>query len=161
LEKKERSKVYIETSIPSYLVARRSNDLRIIANQNITLEWWESCRRRFDIFISELVLAEASQGDSEAATRRLKVLENIPKLEITEEMRSLSNAFLESGTIPVQAHLDAYHIAVAAVNGMDYLLTWNCTHIANAIIRPRIESICRNYGYEPPVICTPPELMED
>lgn len=161
MEEKERYKVYIETSIPSYLTARRSNDLVIMANQNITLEWWESCSRRFQLFISELVLAEASEGDKDAAIRRLKVLENIPELKVTEVTRSLAQTFLESGTIPAQAQIDAYHIAVAAINGMDYLLTWNCTHIANAIIRPRIEHICRNQGYEPPVICTPLELMEE
>jgi hypothetical protein len=105
-----KQKVYIETSILSYLTARPSNDIRAMANQNTTIEWWENRMPEFDIFISEFI--------------------------------------------------DAYHIAVAAVNGMDYLLTWNCKHIANAVMRPMVEQVCRNHGFEPPTICTPQELME-
>jgi hypothetical protein len=153
-------KVYIESSIPSYLTARPSNDLRAMANQNITVEWWESRRLEFDIYISEFVVAELSQGHSEAATRRLAVIEEIPALKITEEVRHLGRALVAEGPIPEGAEIDAYHIAVAAVNGMDYLLSWNCTHIANAALRSRVELVCRKHGFEPPIICTPQELME-
>lgn len=132
-----------------------------MANQNVTLEWWDTCRQRYNLFISEFVIVEASQGDEFAAKRRLDVLRDIPELRINEESRSLADSFIKIGPIPSKALIDAYHIAIAAVNGMDYLLTWNCAHIANAIIRPRIETICRDYGYEPPVICTPLELMEE
>jgi hypothetical protein len=115
----------------------------------------------FDIFISEFVLAESSQGNSESAARRLAVITNIPELEITETVRLLARALVAEGPIPKGSEIDAYHIAVATVNGMDYLLTWNCKHIANAVIRPKVEEVCRNYGFEPPTICTPQELMED
>lgn len=153
-------KVYIETSIPSYLTARTSNDLRAMANQNATIEWWENRKPKFDIYISEFVVAESSQGHSEAAARRLAAIESIPILEVTEEVRQLGRALVVEGPIPLGAEIDAYHIAVAAVNGMDYLLTWNCTHIANAVIRLQVETVCRNHGFEPPIICTPLELME-
>lgn len=153
--------VYIETSIISYLTARRSNDIRTIANQNTTIEWWEKSRQNFQLFISEFVRTEASQGDEEASRRRLEVIENLPILEVEEETLSLAKAFIRDGPIHKKSEIDAYHISVSTVNGIDYLLTWNCTHIANAAIRPRIESICRKYGYEPPIICTPLELMED
>ncbi len=153
-------KIYIETSIPSYLTAKQSNDIRVSANQNITTEWWTIRRPYFDIFISEFVLAEASRGDSNAARRRLEVIEDIPQLQATEEVRLLGKALMSEGPIPPRAELDAYHIAIAAVNGMDYLLTWNCVHIANALMRAGIESICRKHGCEPPIICTPQELME-
>ena len=153
-------RVYIETSIPSYLTARQNNDLRAMANQNTTIEWWENRKPEFDIYISEFVVAESSQGDPEAAARRLNAIENVPELNVTEDVRQLARALVVEGPIPKGFEIDAYHIAVAAVNGMDYLLTWNCVHIANATIRPKVEAVCRNHGFEPPIICTPQELME-
>ena len=153
-------KVYIETSIPSYLTSRPRNDLRAMANQNTTIEWWENRRTEFDIYISEFVVAESSQGDLEAAGHRPAAIKEISELDVTEEVRQLGRALVAEGPIPEGAEIDAYHIAVAAVNGMDYLLTWNCKHIANAVIRPQIEAVCRNHGFEPPIICTPQELME-
>jgi len=112
------------------------------------------------VFISEFVIAESSQGYPEASARRLSALEGIPLLDVTEDVRKLAAALIAEGPIPERAEIDAYHIAVATVNGMDYLLTWNCTHIANAVMRPKVETVCRNHGYEPPTICTPQELME-
>ncbi len=153
-------KVYIETSIPSYLTARPSNDIRAMANQNTTIEWWENRRSEFEVFVSEFVIAEPSQGHPEASTRRMAAIEGIPELDVTEEVKKLAKALIAEGPIPEGAEIDAYHIAVATVNGMDYLLTWNCTHIANAVMRPKIEAVCRGHGYEPPIICTPQELLE-
>ncbi|MCM2284845.1 MAG: type II toxin-antitoxin system VapC family toxin [Desulfobacula sp.] len=155
-----KQKVYIETSIPRYLAARPSNDLRSMANQSTTIEWWESRRPKFDIYIPEFVVAESSQGDSEAVARRLAAIADIPELKITEDVRKLGKALVVEGPVPKGSEIDAYHIAVAAVNGMDYLLTWNCTHIANATMRPKVEEVCRKHGFEPPTICTPQELME-
>lgn len=154
-------KVYIETSIPSYLTSSFSNDLRVAANQNTTIEWWETRRPSFDLFISEFVAAEAILGNFEAAQKRLEIIADLPKLAVTEAVRTLAKALISDGPIPPKAEIDAYHIAVAAVNGVEYLLTWNCAHIANAIMRPKIEEVCRRQGFEPPVICTPQELMED
>ncbi len=153
-------KVYLETSTISYLTARPSNDLRSMANQNTTIEWWEYRRPKFEIYISEFVVAESSQGHPEVAARRLAAIEDIPALDVTEGVRQLGKALVAEGPVPEGAEIDAYHIAVAAVNGMDYLLTWNCKHIANAVMRPQIEAVCRNHGFEPPIICTPQELME-
>ena len=150
-------KVYIETSIPSYLTARLSNDLRVAANQSTTIEWWETRRPSFDVFISEFVTAEAILGDSEAAQKRLKIIADLPKLSITEAVKTLAKALISEGPIPPKAEIDAYHIVVAAVNGVEYLLTWNCSHIGNAIMRPKIEEVCRQQGFEPPIICTPQE----
>ena len=154
-------KIYIETSIPSYLTAKPSSDVRVTANREVTLEWWEVRRSDFELYISEFVIAEISRGDPEAAKRRLEAIADISELEATEEVRVLGKALILEGPIPPKAEIDAYHIAIAAVNGMDYLLTWNCTHIANAVMRAKIEMVCRRYGYEPPVICTPQELMEN
>lgn len=153
-----RSKVYLETTVISYLTAAPSRDIVQAAHQQITREWWER-RRDFDLFVSQAVITEAGRGDSDAAARRLAALEDVGLLEITEDARWLAEAFIEQHALPAKAVVDALHIAVAVVMGMDYVLTWNCTHIANAAIRPRIEEACRKLGYEPPVICTPEELM--
>jgi hypothetical protein len=152
-------KVYIETSIPSYLTAWRNPDLIMAANQEITKEWWET-RNKFDLYLSALVIQECSAGDADASERRLSVLSDIPEIEITEEVEIFAGNLLDKIPLPYKAKLDALHIAVATVGGMDYLLTWNCKHIANATLRPRIELICREFGYEPPTICTPQELLE-
>jgi hypothetical protein len=153
-------KVYIETSVISYLTASISNDLRVAANQNTTIEWWETRRPDFDIFVSEFVVVESALGNADAAQKRLGIIEDIPKLSVTEAVRTLARALISDGPIPSKAEIDAYHIAVAAVNDAGYLLTWNCTHIANAMLRPKIEEVCRRQGFESPVICTPQELME-
>ncbi len=153
-------KIYIETSIPSYLTAHLSNDLRVAANQSVTIEWWETRRPDFDLFISEFVTTEASLGNTEAANKRLEIIEDIPSLSVNDEVRKLAEALITEGPIPPNAEIDAFHRAVSAVNGIEYLLTWNCTHIANAIMRPKIEEVCRQQGFEPPIICTPQELME-
>lgn len=153
-------KTYIETTIVSYLGARPSRDLITAAHQRITHDWWETQSRRFDLYVSQVVLQEAQGGDPEAASRRLQLLQHLPVLELTEEARSLAEALIQEVPLPPKATLDAVHIALAAVNGMHYLLTWNCAHIASAFHRPKIEAICRKSGFEPPVICTPEELME-
>ncbi len=156
-----KSSVYIETSIISYLTARLSNDLRVAANQKTTIEWWENRRLDFDLFVSEFVLTEAGFGDPVIAKKRLEIIADLSELLVDDSAKMLVKILISQKAIPLKAEIDAYHIAVAAVNGIDYLLTWNCKHIANAIMRPKIEIICRQQGFEPPTICTPQELMED
>ena len=153
--------VYIETTIPSYLTAWRSPQLIMAANQEATRSWWETTRPEYDLYISDIVTQEASGGDDEAAKRRLMAIEGLPELDVSENAEFLAEKLLADAAVPANAKTDALHIAVAAVHGMDYLLTWNCKHIANAKIRLKIESICRTEGYEPPIICTPLELMEE
>ena len=153
------SSVYIETSIISYLTARVSRDLIVAGHQQMTEEWWSVQRNRFELWASELVVEEASAGDASAAAERLKVLNTIEMLDITEEAGFLATALIDRGSLPAKASADALHIAIAAVHNVDYLLTWNCKHIANAEMRPVIESVCRNMGFIPPILCTPEELM--
>jgi predicted nucleic acid-binding protein len=153
-------RIYLETSVISYLMARPSRDLVTAANQQITREWWEDRRREFELYISQPVIQESSAGDPEAAKRRLNVLEDYSQLDVTEEAMTLAQELIKQVPLPEKAELDALHIAIATVHGMDYLLTWNCTHIANAALRHHIETICYMMGYEPPIICTPQELME-
>ena len=153
-----RNTVYIETSIASYMAARPSRDVRAAAWQQLTIQWWEEARPNYELFTSELVLIEASRGDQEAAARRLVVLEGIPILKADEEVQQLAERFISEGAMPASAEADALHVAIAAVHGMDYLLTWNCRHIDNAALRPLLRSVCVVAGYQCPEICTPLEL---
>ena len=155
-----KSKIYVETTVISYLTALPSTELIRAAHQQITRDWWER-RQRFDLFVSQAVLREVGGGDAEAAGRRLAAVEGIPVLAVDTEVSQLAERFLVLRVIPTKAAVDAVHIAVAVVHGMDYLLTWNCTHIANAAIRSKIERTCRDMGLEPPIICTPEELTEE
>ena len=151
---------YIETSVVSYLTARPSRDVVVAAYQEITRQWWQDAPDRFDLVASELVVTEAGAGDADAARARLEVLEFVTLLNTTENSEELTRLLLDLRAVPREAAADAAHIAIAVTNGVDYLVTWNFRHIANAAMRSRIELVCRQAGYEPPVICTPNELME-
>ena len=152
-------KVYLETSFVGYLTSRPSRDLLVAAHQQITHEWWEKRRSDFELFISRIVIDESSAGDEDAAQERLTLLEQLPVLQLSAEAIELAKAFVAEGVFPERASEDALHVAVAAVNGMDFLLTWNCRHIANAETVRATDAVCRANGYEMPEICTPEELM--
>ncbi|MBV9496519.1 MAG: type II toxin-antitoxin system VapC family toxin [Acidobacteria bacterium] len=152
--------VYIETSVVSYLVGwLNQRDLGVAYNQQLTREWWSRRREDFELFISPVVFEEASKGDPALASQRLEYLAALNVLDVTAAVRSLAVVLLRTAGIPKKAELDALHISVAAVSGIEYLLTWNCTHIANAEILPRVYEVCRREGYEPPFVCTPLELL--
>ena len=153
--------VYLETTIPSYLTAWRSPELIMAARQQITREWWDGRRDDFDLFVSQLVIDEASSGDPDAAARRMEILDGIPLLEPQEGADGLVQALVRDLSLPDRAAADAVHIALSVVNGVDFLLTWNCTHIANAAFRSTIQLACVSLGYEVPVICTPEELLRE
>ena len=152
--------VYIETTLISYLTARPSRDVILAAHQQITDEWWHDRRTHFELYTAQPVIDEATKGDAEAASQRLEKLAPLPLLDITEEVSSLAERLIREGPLPGKAAVDAVHIATAAVHGMDYLLTWNCKHIANASMRNKIEAVVRSSGHEPPILCTPEELLE-
>lgn len=153
--------VYIETSIPSYLTARPSRDVRAAAWQQITAEWWDAARKNYEVFTSELAVTEASSDNPEAAERRLAVLREIPRLKINERAQELAERLISKGGILASARADALHVALASVHRVDYLLTWICRHINNAAKKPIIRSICVGAGYLYPEICTPVELLSD
>src|SRR3989338_6488452 len=153
------STVYIETSVVSYLISNPSRDLVTAGHQQITREWWLSHLPKFRAYISELVFREASGGDQTAAKKRLDAVKDFPMLELTEDVLELAGSFIKKGPIPKNSIEDALHIAIATNHGIDYLVTWNCAHIANAQMRMKIAQICREFGYECPTICTPEELM--
>jgi predicted nucleic acid-binding protein len=153
-------RVYIETTFVSYLTARPSRDVVIAGHQQITHEWWNTRRAYYELCVSQLVVGEAAAGDPTAAQERLDVLIAMTFLETTAQALDLAKGLIRAGALPAKAANDALHIAIAAANGVPYLLTWNCRHLANAAMRPVIESVCADNGVKGPVICTPIELLE-
>ena len=153
--------VYIETSILGYLTARSTKNLILAANMEITKDWWELRRSAFTLYTSEAVLDEVMRGDPQIATQRLEILRDFPLLALNQAVQGLAAQFLARSNLPPKAKVDAIHIAAATVHGMDYLLTWNCRHIANAQIQGKLAEISLNYDYALPVLCTPNELMGD
>lgn len=156
-----KQKAYIETTIVSYLTARRSGNAIVAGRQAVTEEWWEHRRPAFDLVVSDLVVREAEAGDPGAASHRLARLEGIPLLDVSGEAVSLAETLVQIGPIPSEYAEDALHIALCAVHGVDFLLTWNCKHLANAAQRHDIEACVAAQGYQCPVICTPEELLEE
>lgn len=155
-----KSRVYLETSVVRYLTALPSRDIVRAAHQQLTHEWW-AVREQFELFTSQIVLDEAMLGNPDAAARRLSALQGVALLDITDQAHEIAARFLAGGVMPAKAAADALHVAIAVVHGMSYLLTWNCSHIANASIRGKIETMCRAAGLQPPLICTPEELLEE
>ena len=153
--------VYLETSFISYLVARPSRDLLVAAHQQITHEWWDKRRSDFACSVSQVVLDEASIGDATEAAKRLAIVRSLSMIDATEEAEALTQAIIAAGILPPHAFPDAAHVAVSAVHKIDYLLTWNCKHLANVQISRRIALVCENVGYQMPTICTPEELLGD
>jgi hypothetical protein len=152
--------VYLETSVISYLVARpNQRDVVVAAHQQITRDWWANRRHEFTLFASAVVIEEALRGDPEYAKARMAIVEQLRLADVTRAARALAAQLLLEAALPPKANADALHISIAAVNGIDNLLTWNCTHLANASILPRVNEICRTAGFEPPYVSTPEELM--
>ncbi|HAT51022.1 MAG: type II toxin-antitoxin system VapC family toxin [Nitrospirae bacterium] len=154
-------RLYLETSIISYLAALPSRDLVVAAHQQITHEWWTERRSRYEIFVSELVIREIRMGDKNAARKRLSLVESISVLAIDDSTIVLGEHLQKCAQLPEKANADALHIALAAFHSMDFLLTWNCRHIANGRTRRFIDDAVRSHGMLPPMIVTPEELPEE
>jgi predicted nucleic acid-binding protein len=151
---------YIETSVISYLTARLSKDLVIAAHQQITHEWWDRSLQKFNPYISPVVIEEISRGDEGAAVLRLERVKDIPILKINPDIERLSEKYFSHLRIPNKAKADTYHLAIACWHKIDFLVTWNCTHLANGFIIKQLEKINLELGVKSPIICTPEELME-
>ncbi len=152
--------VYIETSVISYAASKPSRDLIVAAHQQITAEWWDTVLPHYQAFISPVVLDEISRGDADAIQVRQKKSEAFAILKILPEVKKLADTYFSKLDIPEKARADTYHLALAAWHGMDYLVSWNCAHIANAKIRKTLDEINSRENIRTPVICTPEELME-
>lgn len=155
-----KTRVYIETTVIGYLTSRPRQDVAVAGHQETTREWWQTAPDRFELLISQLVVQECSAGDQQAARERLEVLGELTLIPTTAEAEELADALIVGHAVPETYPEDALHIALAAVHGIEYLVTWNFRHIANVTVRSAIERICRAAGYEPPLICTPEELIE-
>jgi hypothetical protein len=152
--------VYIETTVVGNIAGRVHPDPLIAARQTITQKWWLKAAERYRLFISELVLDECSRGDPLAANERLAAIQGVELLDTTPPAENLADALVANGAVPASQPRDAFHIAIAAVNGVQYLVTWNFKHIANPTLQNRIAAVCRGNGFDPPVICTPEQLLE-
>jgi hypothetical protein len=154
-------RVYLETSVISYLVGWLNQQSLLVAhNQEFTRQWWSTRRRDYHLFSSAVAVNEARKGDTPLAEERLNFLAETTLLDVTDAAVALARELLRRTRIPAKADVDALHVAVAAVHGMDYLISWNCKHIVNGNILPQVYAVCRTAGYEPPLICTPQELLE-
>jgi predicted nucleic acid-binding protein len=153
--------LYVETSIVSYLRGRPSGQVVAAARQLLTQQWWATERANYELVTSQYVLDEAADGDSALAQRRLEALTSIPVLPIDEAVLDVAEEILRKTILPRSASVDALHIAMVAYHHIDYLLTWNCTHIANARILPKVFEVLDHAGLVRPIICTPEELLND
>ena len=155
-----RSSVYIETTIISYLTSKPSRDLIIAAHQRITDEWWADVRPQVDCYISPFLIDEASRGDPVYAQKRLDEVVAFAMLEVNEQIEDLAQQYFAVLQIPEKAKIDAFHLAVAAWHKMDYVLSWNCKHIASGRVQKTLQEINIRLGVHTPIVCTPEELME-
>ncbi len=153
--------LYLETTIPSYLAARPSTDSIVLAHQEITRDWWENRLSRYDVHVSVVVYDEIARGDADAAGKRLNAIAGFPKLSLSREAEALAQAYIRELLLPKTASADALHLAIASVSGMEYLLTWNCHHIARGSVIRKLPVINATHGYGAPTICTPEELMHE
>ena len=153
--------VYIETSIVSYLRQKPSSQIVTAARQLLTHRWWNEERSQYELVISQFVVDEASAGDPALAAERMQLLDGIPLLPHASEIVTLANEIMSLGILPEKAQVDALHIAAVAHHEIQYLLTWNCKHIANAKILPGIHDLLARRGIPIPIICTPEELLGD
>jgi len=153
--------VYIETSVIGYLTSWPRDDVIVAGHQNTTKAWWATASERFDLFVSQLVVRECSDGDADAVRERLASIDGLPVLPVTTEAETLAGALIQGHAVPKSQPNDALHIALAAIHQVKYVVSWNFRHIVNASLRPAIERVCRDAGYEPPILCTPEELLEE
>ena len=152
--------VYLETTVVGNIAGRVHPDLAMAARQSVTRRWWDTAQDRYDLFVSALVIDECNGGDPTAASERLAVIGNLPILDGGDDAKLLTDLLLDGNAVPQSEPRDATHIAIAAVNGIELLATWNFKHILNPATQHLIDSICRNAGYEPATICTPEQLLE-
>lgn len=152
--------LYIETTIPSYLTAKPSRDIVILAHQQLTREWWDNYRHQYDMFISQVVLEEINRGDYKMVDKRIEILRGIPMLEENKEVENLAERYFSALQFPPKALRDAFHLAYVVIYKIDFLITWNCAHLANANMVFQLLRLNRELGYETPIICTPEELIE-
>ena len=156
-----KKKVYVETTVISDATALPSKDLVLAGRQFVSREWLESAAARYELYSSFLVRKESLKGDKNAAERRMAALSGMMELQADERAQLLATRLIEGKAVPLEYPDDALHIAIAALNKMDYLVSWNYKHIANAHTIPMVKKICEDNGFKCPEICTPQMLQEE
>lgn len=156
----EKPTLYLESTIPGYLAAPPSRDLIVAAHQQVTHAWWETARPKYEIYISEAVIAEVRSGEPETAAERLTLIESLQILALTERVEQTVRAYQEGLGLGRDAWLDIVHLAFASANRLDYLLTWNFKHLANGHVIKRLQGVNRELGLETPLVLTPEALLE-
>lgn len=159
--KEVKTKVYIETTVVSYLVARPSTDANLGGRQQTTRQLWEEYSDNFEFIVSDIVITEIRQGDEMAAQRRIGAVAGLTVLDLSPQASALALELVNTGAVPSHSLPDAQHIAIAVVNGIEYLTSWNYKHIVNETKRQHIDQVCRAAGYQPTILCTPGELIEE
>jgi hypothetical protein len=147
--------VYLDTSVPSYLTSRPTREPLAWRKQRVSCLWWHAYRDRFKIYVSDRVLDEAARGNAEAAQRRIEVVSQLELLNVTDRATELATSILRETGLPEHVRRDAEHVGVAATHGVELLLTWNCRHLANPEITPKVRDACQRAGLRGPEICTP------
>jgi hypothetical protein len=157
----QKQQIYIETSVISYLVSKTSSNIILAAYQQITRQWWDSQLHYYHPFTSDFVLEEISKGDPKLSKERLNTIQKFGKLPVTDDVIELGERYLKQVSIPRKASLDAFHLAISVIHGMDFVLSWNFRHMANAFVRRKLEFINSEIGIQTPTICTPEELIRE
>jgi len=156
----EKQKVYIETSVICYLTAKPSSDIVVAGHQKSTYDWWNKTKSKFDCYISGFVFDEISKGDKNASIKRLGIVKNFKYLEINEDIEKLAEKYFNLFNIPEKSKFDSLHLAISVWYNIDFLLSWNCKHIANAIVNQRLREYNYKNNLHSIILCTPDELME-
>jgi predicted nucleic acid-binding protein len=155
-----KEKVYLDSTIPSYIIANPSRDIILLGRQEVTRDWWETKRDLYELFISEIVLMEIEAGDPVYASKREELLQKIPLLENCEEIEKLAGEYMKHFNLPEKLFRDMYHIAFAVYYKMDFLMTWNFAHLANAHVKTQLRRYNQGKELDTPEICSPEELYE-
>ena len=153
-----KEKIYLETSVISYYSARPSRDVIVLAHQAITRSWWPIALKQYDIYISEVVIEEMSMGDPEAASKRIESVNEFAELKLSEDVERMADVYMREFEIPKKAFRDTLHLAFSSVHNIDYLVTWNCAHLANVHVIKKVRRINTEFDMPIPIICTPEEF---
>lgn len=156
-----KSRIYVETSVISYLTARPSRDFLVLARQQMTREFWEQRDALYDAWSSPLVIDEISQGDAQAAAARLQVCANLAMLQINEAAQAFAEELIAKSAVPATEPEDALHIAMATIQQMDYIASWNFAHMVGPAAKFKLQTKISQLGHKPPLIATPEEIYEE
>lgn len=155
----KRSSVYIETTVISYLLSRPSQNIKVAGEQLITQDWWNKTLPKLNPFISTFVLDEISVGDKEQVKKRIEVISKFEVLQQTSEVKEFAQVYIKTLQIPAKSKIDAFHLAIASIFEMDFIVSWNCKHIANPFLTNKIIKVNKDFSLPVPVICTPREML--